>query len=76
MLVDKAYPSWSAEKLRTQMMRGLFQLKTEMSTHHGLLLACSVSPVHNGKVVVQLVNLSSVPATLHRVVQRCLQSAG
>ena len=44
---------------------GLIQPKTEMSTHHGLLFACSVSPVHNGKAVVQLVNPSSVPATLH-----------
>ena len=44
---------------------GLFQSETEMSTHHGLLFACSVSPVHNGKAVVQLVNPSSVPATLH-----------
>ena len=44
---------------------GLFQPKTEMSTHYGLLFACYVSPVHNGKAVVQLVNPSSVPATLH-----------
>ena len=44
---------------------GLFQPKTEMSTHYGLLFVCYVSPVHNGKAVVQLVNPSSVPATLH-----------
>ena len=44
---------------------GLFQPKTEMSTHHGLLFACSVSPVHEGMAVVQLVNPSSVPAILH-----------
>ena len=45
---------------------GLFQPKTEMSTHHGLLFACSVSlSIMAIKAVVQLVNPSSVPATLH-----------
>ena len=44
---------------------GLFQPKAEMSTQRGLLFACSVSPVHDGKAVVQLVNPSAVPVTLH-----------
>ena len=35
---------------------GLFQPKAEMSTQSGLLFPCSVSPVHDGKEVVQLVN--------------------
>ncbi|KAL5500047.1 hypothetical protein EMCRGX_G011541 [Ephydatia muelleri] len=44
---------------------GLFQPKAEMSTQRALLFACSVSPVHDGKAVVQLVNPSAVPVTLH-----------
>ena len=44
---------------------GLFQPKAEMSTQHGLLFACSLSPVHDGKAVVQLVNPSAIPVTLH-----------
>ena len=35
---------------------GLFKIKKEMYSHHGLLFGCSVSPVHNGKAVFQLVN--------------------
>lgn len=44
---------------------GLFQPKAEMSTQRGLLFACSVSPVHGGKAIVQLVNPSAVPITLY-----------
>ncbi|KAL5516401.1 hypothetical protein EMCRGX_G001711 [Ephydatia muelleri] len=56
--------SWEGAKTDGDYV-GLFQPKAEMSTQRGLLFACSVSPVHDGKAVVQLVNPSAVPVTLH-----------